>query len=152
MCVATRQRYGNFGIKALVNKKESLEMLILKAFSQLIHCLTKYTPCLTRILQSIVPFSLAQHATTRRASGFVHLCPMLLGQFEPVQWPFVLHCSAVETSIVKRRVVNHTLLKHAEALLPPPKFCSSFQHLCQLLVSGERTLLCRVCLCSWYMD
>lgn len=61
-----------------------------------------------------------------------------------MQWAFVLHCIVVETAVVKRCVVNHTLLKHAEALLPPPKFCSFFQHLCQLLVLGERTLLCMV--------
>ena len=124
--------------------------MIIKAFGWLLHCLSKYASCFTLILQSVVLISPTHPATAWRASGFVHFCPMLLGQFEPVQWPFVLHCSAVETSIVKRRVVNHTLLKHEEALLPPPKFCSFFQHLCQLLVSGERTLLCRVCLCSWY--
>lgn len=118
--------------------------------SQLLHCFSKYAPCFTLILQSVVPFALAQHATTWRSSGFVHLGPMLFGQFEPVQWPFVLQGSVVKITIVKRCVVNHTLFKHAEALLPSPKFCSFFQHLCQLLVSGERTLLCIVCLCSWY--
>ena len=119
-------------------------------FLSSIHCLSKYTLCLTLILQSVVPFALAKHTTTWRASGFVHFYPMLLGQFEPVQWPFVLHCFVVEMTIVKRCVVNHTLLKHSEALLPSPKFCSFFQHLCQLLVLGERTWLCRVCLCSYY--
>lgn len=118
--------------------------------SQLLHCFSKYTPCFTLILQSIVHFVLAQHTTAWRASGFVHLSPMLFGQLEPVQWPFVLQGSVVKITIVKRCVVNHTLLKHAEALLPSPKFCSFFQHLCQFLVLGERTLLCRVCLCSWY--
>ena len=58
----------------------------------------------------------------------------------------------VEVAGLKWCVVNHTLLKHAEALLPSPKFCSFFQHLCQLLVSGEKTLLCGVWMCSYFCD
>ena len=128
--------------KTCKNKIESLEWLVFKAFCQLIYYLPKYSACFPFILQSVVPFPLAQHTTAWRASGFVHTSPFFIGQFEPMQWSFVLHCPMVEITVVKRCVVNHTLLKHAEALLPSPKFCSFFQHLCQLLVSGERTLLC----------
>lgn len=104
----------------------------------------KHTLCFPLILQSVIPFPLTQHTTAWRASGFVDTSPFFIGQFEPMQWPFVLHCFVVEITVVKRCVVNHTLLKHAEALLPSPKFCSFFQHLCQFLMLCERTMLCRV--------
>ena len=50
---------------------KSLEIPKVKAFS-LFHCFPKHPARLPLILQSAVPFALAQHIDAWRASGFVH--------------------------------------------------------------------------------
>ena len=116
-------------------------MCYFSGLSQLLHRFPKYALGFALILLAVVPFSLAQHATTWCTCRFVHLGPMAFGQLEPVR---MFHQLTVNHShlAVKWCVINHTLLKYAEALLLSPKFCSFFRHLYQLLVSGERTLLC----------
>ena len=54
------------------------------------------------------------------------------GHFELKQQAVRDIAICIVTLTLERRVVNHSSLKHTEALLPSPKFCSFFHHLYQL--------------------